>query len=1051
MAIIYTYPIVTPELRDLVVITDASDKNFTKQASVQAIIDLFDCSKCSFCTTSISKINTPSGGPIEALHCDSEINFTSSDGSVTIAGDAVSNTIDLKAVGGGGGCPTTYVIKPVSCDEGTGDCIIGKKPADWIYTCDTTLGALAPGYINNFKITGENAYWPYGPGDESNCFWIEEVSYTAVGVECEDCCSPPPDLVYTFTPCDRPGGEDVTFSTAVGNITGLSPAYVDNPCYFLTIDGDFPPIQHQECWLVTLGGVDSGEVVEILSADLLTGDDCTCECCLWPCTFEYTACPDAPKGAPAKIQVDGGLFEPNCDITGAPDNVTHEYAAGLYWCYSDPVKVCVKPTASWEASGFIDDCNHPDYCPTTTYTFQNCTDGSVVVLADDPGLSIGETYRYCCDDGSGTGEVIEACYEYMGPGVLPVSGSFPCGGIDPYLETTCDCCLYPCNYIYEACPDGKPEEAPATIIINTGKSGEDGCTCNEPNPTIYIEYDEDGNTWCYTNPIRECTAATHIELGGVECGDADYCPTPPDVTKRWKSCADEDWIYEDDADPITGTFATPGNYYVGQLNTEGECVVQGCCIQVESTLESGPTQGWSVWIGSTGCNSAYDTSWEDCDCCRFADVVTYDLCDPDCNVGGDVNIPNFNLDVCAWGTAIGEPAATPGWKPATAPDYIQLGGCCYQKGDVPCSKETFISSLEFAYGDLSWDETWFDCSCEEPQYYTWQQCGDGELNYTTEDVETLYPGLFALLPFTGPLADQGTAAGCWDGTCCLSVEGPFPGTPPSDDPIPCFPATAGDTQDCDCCIYYDIVTYSACLPDECEIEGYQDVNIDVCEWSEFLGITPPWWKPNTAPEYIQIDTGGGNKCCYKKQLTPPCAEETLISGAGLGYGDLTYDLSWEDCNCGEEPLVEKWIYPPCGDCDELVSTDQIHPDGATVMWWDCCWYEVPGSTTPTALPDSDVLPTSAEVYTLDSPFDCETIAPQTHLEWVNCTEGGTDPASIVTPCDCPGLPSPISIGTTLTGFSINGNPPVTDCYQLSAIVTPEADEVDCTTDPCECE
>ena len=110
MAIIYTYPIVTPELRDLVVITDASDKNFTKQASVQAIIDLFDCSKCSFCTTSISKINTPSGGPIEALHCDSEINFTSSDGSVTIAGDAVSNTIDLKAVGGGGGCPTTYVI-----------------------------------------------------------------------------------------------------------------------------------------------------------------------------------------------------------------------------------------------------------------------------------------------------------------------------------------------------------------------------------------------------------------------------------------------------------------------------------------------------------------------------------------------------------------------------------------------------------------------------------------------------------------------------------------------------------------------------------------------------------------------------------------------------------------------------------------------------------------------------------------------------------------------------------------------------------------------------
>ena len=1045
MAIIYTYPIVTPELRDLVVITDASDKNFTKQASIQDIIDLFDCSKCSFCTTSISKINTPAGGPIEALHCDSELNFTSSDASVTITGDAVTKTIDLKAIGGGGGCPITYVIKPVICTE-KGDCQISGKPGAWFFTCDTAFAAIAPGYIDNFTISGATA--PHTGAETDTCWYVEEVVYDFTASTCEACCGEP-GIIYTFTPCSEKGG-NTAFSTDGVNITGLNPSYVDDPCYFLTLNATGAPIVEGECWQVTSGGVDEGEEVEILTADLLVGDECDCECCFWPCTFEYTACPDGPKSAPAKIYVDGGAFDPYCDITGAPDNVIHEYSPGNQWCYSDPVKICVEPTADWYSSGFEGDCNHPEICPITTYTFQNCTEGDLIIVADDPGLSVGETYRYCCDDGSGTGELIEVCYEYMGPGSLPVSGSFPCEGIDPYLEIDCNCCLYPCNYIYDACPDGKPDGAPDTIIINTGKSG-DNCTCNAPNASVYIEYDEDGNTWCYNNPVKECSAATHVVLGGAECGDADYCPTPPDETLRWKSCRDgeEGWLYQDDADPIAAPFNVPGNHYVGQLNVDGVCITEDCCIEVENTFESGTIKGWSTWIGDIGCDSAYSDSWEDCECCRFADVITYEVCDPLCNVGGDDHIPNFNLDVCAWGNTIGE-----AWKPATAPDYITLGGCCYQKADVPCSKETFISSLGFAYVDLAYNLAWAaDCSCEEPFYFTWAQCGGGDINYTTEDVETLYPALYAALPYTGPLADQGSAGGCWDGSCCLSIEGPIIGTPPSDTPIPCTPAAGPDPQDCECCIHYDIVTYSACLEEECSIEGYADVNINVCDWSTSLGIAPVW-KPGTAPEYIQIDIGEGNKCCYKKQSTPPCSEETLISGAGLAYGNITYDLGWEDCNCGEEPLEEKWIYTPCGDCDVLVSPDPIHDTGigAITMWWDCCWYEIPAGTVPTALPDSAVLPLVSETASFPSPFDCDLVtAALTGVQWENCTDGGTDPAILNTTCNCEGLPSPLSVGTTTaTGFIIDGVP-TTDCYRVLQPIGPDGTEVECEVDDCACE
>ena len=128
MAIIYTYPIKTnPVVGDLVVITDSQDKNFTKQTNIGAILDLLDCakveSKCGFCTTSLTKVNVPSGSAVEALDCGTEMSLTSSDGSILING-AGGNVIDLV---GTGGCsdvfkeislPGPVTLTASGCDDG---------------------------------------------------------------------------------------------------------------------------------------------------------------------------------------------------------------------------------------------------------------------------------------------------------------------------------------------------------------------------------------------------------------------------------------------------------------------------------------------------------------------------------------------------------------------------------------------------------------------------------------------------------------------------------------------------------------------------------------------------------------------------------------------------------------------------------------------------------------------------------------------------------------------------------------------------------------------
>ena len=199
MAIIYTYPPVTdPDGTELIVVSETKNKNSTRLISLAGICDFCDETSCDH---SFRYVTTSSGIPAEAVGCNDGLELISSDATIDITN--TGNIIDFK---GASGCPTTYVVKPVTCNPDTSECIISNKTQYWIYTCDETLGALAPGYINNFTITGVHPYHPSGPGSETNCFWIEEANYNATSTTCEECCCVL-EGVYSYLRCECSEGE----------------------------------------------------------------------------------------------------------------------------------------------------------------------------------------------------------------------------------------------------------------------------------------------------------------------------------------------------------------------------------------------------------------------------------------------------------------------------------------------------------------------------------------------------------------------------------------------------------------------------------------------------------------------------------------------------------------------------------------------------------------------------------------------------------------------------------------------------------------------------
>lgn len=662
MAIIYTYPPVTdPDGTELIVVSETKNKNSTRLITLAGICEF--CDESTGCDHSFKYIQTSSLTPAEAVGCDQTLELRSSDATVTITN--IGNTIDFTAASGGG-CPPNYVIKPVACEEG--DCVISTKLEEWVWTCDETLGALAPGYIDNLTLNGTSVPHPGG----STCWYIEAVTLSASAATCETCCTPS-ETAYKLSPCDSELTKYYTTETLTPGIAALvgSTVLITTPegtlCYVVSEEAGDPPIavvlgavqedcESPACAVTTtykwsdctsvlpdvIEAVDPGVAIGFTKrfccagepsveycftyegpvtepvggifplCDLQDDDYDDCECCVNHCNFEYTACPSAPGGFPATTVINMGLEDFGCECNDPYANIVIEIE-GVTWCYDTPVPTC-EPAGEYEVMLEGPECGDPAFCPdpgATVYVrYDNCADPTGNKWASSVGTPGIESTT--------VGAIIKqggTCYEVLeNPATVNPLTEIP-GFIeyDPLVD--CDCCEAGPNRSYLPC-----EGEPLAIIIDPSAWG----ALNELSidQSIMIEFGTAPGLWdCYE--FSECTSDP-ATVGISDVALSAGCEDPTCITfVQLTDCTGTytETVAASDFTPDILTLS-PGDV----INVTGGTLAgigTTTCWTVDSLDVPGPaTQtGNTDWEGpiTSGFYAA-------CVCCEY-DLRTYDVCD----------------------------------------------------------------------------------------------------------------------------------------------------------------------------------------------------------------------------------------------------------------------------------------------------------------------------------------------------------------------------------------------------------------------------------------
>ncbi len=1088
MAIIYTYPrVINPDGTELIVVSETKNKNATRIMYVQDIWDHFDCSHCDFCTTSISKLTPSLGDSISATGCDYEVSLISSDGTVSIIGDALTDTIDFKVAESG--CPTTYVVKPVSCDPDTSECVISTKTNYWFFTCDETLGALAPGYINNFKITGVEAYHP-GASSGEDCWWIEEVSYSATATTCEECCCEL-EGVYSYLRCECPTGEwpawsiggtlipEEIFLDPSGQVWGVCP----------TVDVKIGP--DGEHWCYTKGDevCDPAGFWNVQDPCVDCGQPRICECESIVPTYTWEKCDDETQvtvasdaGAPAigeSVEYccpDGKVSVPECwkylgDL-GLP------LSGVLPACPVSPSFIdckCCENKCVWEYTACLPNTSS---LPNTIHYDAGRNEANCECLDpySNPVFSNGEeTWCYslegesCEDPTGGISYVTEAFCEdadYCPPAGDPVYTFTRCDGsaavstalseitlfgatpITDYVDASgcifASLALAPgsetCWVITEG---GINSGTPITITsdpIDYSGFGDNCCECClHPCNYQYTPCDgapKDAPPFVIVEiPADDCASGVAPGAVKIEYLPGDFwCYIEP--TKVCAPLTHSASAFGDDCDLCT-------EYYRYWACTDDEPEYYFTNNAIEDTDITSLTFPAILSIGTE----------DDCGnlpCCinieewvndgEAQTSITDYGCDTayveekDCDCCKNLNIAKYQAcaesgDFCnTFGPYYVDTCLQ--WGTALSvgahPKYIQFE---VNPGEFCCFEEVPNEDCKPASDGIppindNGGAGFEDCLCAEDVFYQYKICGPSMWTDTDTDLS----------------AYDGNVWADGDGNCYDIQVGGLGG--PIIDPATLFvtPYSAGPpgTTPCDCCVYKDIRIYVKCplstLADCASMPN--KVNLDMS------GIVPP--------DLVMVtDITGPLSCCYYLDEELPCDAATP---------NYTYSTLVGTCDDGEIPeeciaaVEERWLYESCTGCETLVSTSQFHSDGTTAFWYDCCWYEVPAG--PVVDSSLDNVPALADVHQV--PIPCDIALVNTMMLWTNCLDASRE---IIWDCTCT-LDEPYAIGTTINGLTGTdaGGLPISpdDCWELIApinlppsdVVCDEPVIVKCGEDPC---
>ena len=868
MAIIYTYPPVTnPDGTELIVVSETKNKNSTRLITLAGICEFCDETSCDH---SFRYIQTSSITPAEAVGCNDTLTLASADGSISITN--AGNTVDLKCESSGpGGCPTTYVLKPVNCNTDTGEtiCTIDEDARNWIFTCETAFEAVTPGYVK-FSNNGSPVTYPPNDDEIRDCWYADVWSPVVTAIaDCDECCAPPEDPVIRGTNCEN--GE-ILFEALQSNISG--PAgwefAIDNDCEF----GQFTGGETINCIKLTSAGTDDGSTPIIDSIKSLPVPDCGCECCLYECSFILEACPGDPPSAHDPLA--GQVVAPDdislCDtLTGGEVvNITFE---GESYCYTLN-KVCIEPTIP-VSMVLVTDCNDVA-CggPEEGRRYRIC--GSETWLGEDPADPVpAPTGLAYAGDLSGSDCISPNCCIEIENTATPPAGfpwavflaGTPCDGSTIGIPDSCDCCKHYDIATYTRCDETCFIEGYPSVNIDVCSWGKSLAAPQDWKPNtapqfVKIDIDGSGTLCCYEKQgALTCEPETLISGAGLLYTNLDY-----DVA--WSTCEDCEaeeptYIKYDNCDDPTGdkwvsSTGTPGSdsWVVGQIIKQG-----GTCYEVleNPSLLDGALVELPGYI-------AYSTPEVDCTCCIAGPNRRYKRCESEDLIVVDPSawaaLNDFGID----NNIKGEQSATPG-------KFI-----CYEF--VECTSDAPTAGFSDFQISTGCDDT--DCkplieltSCDSA--YT-EVVALSDLNPAADGLV-----LTDVIEVTaGPLA---SLSDCWEVTD-LSPAGPATqvGVNSWNGPIAGNPAE-GLTA-CDCC-EQDLRIYTICdgaAGATCDISATSALLIDVS--------LVPGWDAVTYAVAQCTDSTTGIQCCYELNIElPACNTPT-----GVINGSVTNCADEESCN-----------------------------------------------------------------------------------------------------------------------------------------------------------
>jgi hypothetical protein len=819
-----------------------------------------------------------------------------------------------------------------------------------------------------------------------------DLAYSQIAIaDCYDATyCPDPEAFITFEKCNDEG----TIVTAKLSDITLPGGFTINDyigeCIYAILDAGTQnssgtPVTG-ECFKVYEGGADEGTVIiSQPPAEIIPeGEYTCCDCCLYDCTFEYTACIGAPAGFPPVIYISGEGFEPEpCDETYAPGVIIWTIGKDT-WCYEYNDIVCEKPS-TYEVEPFAGTaCGDEAYCPVSTYRIDPCEKGAPSFwVADDLSAYTGGSWNY--DDGAGT----QYCFTTVLDAGVP--SAFNVGDIQFPGYPTCECCEYPDIWKYESCDDPgtfiniyiDPVTYPIapTFILTAPGSPSEVCweidipACDEATSPVppwvpaigpcgkctvetYEVYDcEDMGTPLYTIDIGAAVVGDYIVATNGKCYYIASFPHPTPQTVTFtvvstiadcKSCPDA--IQLDSCDGAytiyTTDTLTPGSDDWADGNvvyTSG--LAESDCWKVVSPPTSYNTP---VTIAAWNIATEPPMDLDDCDCCTQT-IRRYKDCESIETIYYWVDL-NGLFD---------------NWN---SPEFLRITDVNGVENTVLCLEYVDCDySGEFTSGNIQ-----EILECDQCHFVELEACDDPGTTVVlawdelSPAVNTTYLG--KVIEISGS-SEGATLDGCW-----TVIDTTHDG--PSDYPLSASSqatvAAVAPLTACECC-EQDLRIFDLCDPNTC------DPSIPAVLLVDMVGqtITPGMY-------IVAQHIASGSQCCYQlNEELPTCVDPT-----GLYVGPAT--------GCGDEVCSELVFYQwrECGDDEWINTTTDLSayagPNGSPETWitqqdaegicieiqetWD--------STNQTAFPYE--LPLAQEYTTVDENTACECCERWSIHQYVIC-------------------------------------------------------------------